>query len=230
MIDNDCCKISSSIKKYKFRKKWLQLLQFFYSWYCNCFCYTYIRLKKKIYVHIKMCVLYMKEKKKKKKGGEIGFLCKKNWAYLHLCKFLFSLTKWLIYSFWYPASYLRRHGHYDFCFLIYIYLYFICVLKCSICFWKCYMETVRMHNWLHIYWSNTLVMFCNPLCIISPFINLLICGHLPLHSALQGCALERHWFDTSFHIFMIIFLVSYRYQSFHSQWNVYLWILFFSSF
>ena len=127
MIDNDCCKISSSIKKYKFRKKWLQLLQFFYSWYCNCFCYTYIRLKKKIYVHIKMCVLYMKEKKKKKKGGEIGFLCKKNWAYLHLCKFLFSLTKWLIYSFWYPASYLRRHGHYDFCFLIYIFIFYLCL-------------------------------------------------------------------------------------------------------
>ena len=228
MIDNDCCKISSSIKKYKFRKKWLQLLQFFYSWYCNCYCYTYIRLLKKS-MYILKCVYYIWKRRKKKKGGEISFLCKKTEFTYIFASFFFHLQSGLfILSDTLPAT-SEDMVIMTFAFW-YIYLYFICVLKCSICFWKCYMETVRMHNWLHIYWSNTLVMFCNPLCIISPFINLLICGHLPLHSALQGCALERHWFDTSFHIFMIIFLVSYRYQSFHSQWNVYLWILFFSSF
>ena len=55
-----------------------------------------------------------------------------------------------------------------------------------------YGNLVRIHHWLHAYWSNTLIMFCNPFWIISPFINLLICGYLPLHSALQGFALERH--------------------------------------
>lgn len=182
-------------------------------------------------MYILKCVYYIwkRRKKKKKKGGEISFLCKKTELTYIFASFFFHLQSGLfILSDTLPAT-SEDMVIMTFAFW-YIYLYFIFVLKCSICFWKCYMETVRMHNWLHIYWSNTLVMFCNPLCIISPFINLLICGHLPLHSALQGCVLERHWFDTSFHIFMIIFLVSYRYQSFHSQWNVYLWILFFSSF
>ena len=149
--------------------------------------------------------------KRKKKGGEIGFLCKKNWACLHLCKFLFFTYKVAYLIFLIPCSYLRRHGHYDFCFYIYIFIYYLCLKVLNLFLKILYGSLVRIHNWLYVYWLNILIIFCDPLYIMFPFINLLICGHLSLHSALQGSALERHWFDTSFNIFMIAFLVSYRY-------------------